>query len=125
MPINTYWVIYPCVVSLGLLYAWARLKTRRVTPVTVTSPSDPLPPPIEVPITSISSMSSTTSGGNYKVTFATTGNTTPYWISATDIIKRCVRHQQQIPYLVRADKSVTITSTDHRLHLGDALLIHK
>lgn len=123
MSIDYRWIVVPCFSAIIVsVYVWFRLRGRKLQ-----KDDDPFPdgycPPKEVPITGIRvpyGRRDAHSVGVYQVSFKTTGKDRFFWLAAPEIVKRCQRHQQQIPFIIGCDKDV---STEIRLDLGDSLLI--
>lgn len=77
-------------------------------------------PPVEEPIVSILEYQTRENpDGTYLCMFKSTGSYT-FVQTANEIVERCTRHQQKIPYIVGSDKHMTI---EYPLDLGDDLLI--
>ena len=116
--LDVFWLIVPFVLSLIAAFLY----------MSVVQPAKRSPlvcPPVEEPIAAIYEprVSRNKSGelnGHYKVSFASTGPDVHFALSANDIVDRCTRHQQKIPYIVGADKAVT---KEYNLNLGDDLLV--
>lgn len=105
-------------VTLGV-YWYLRNKRdkRRIKAFTVAM----IPPPIEARVRSIRprhGVVSENEKGFYHVSFVDTADTY-FLISAPEIVQRCTRHQQPIPFCVAADPLV---NADIPLVTGDALL---
>jgi len=78
-------------------------------------------PPPEVPIIAIKPQyGKSLHSGVFEVAFKTTGPERFFWLAAPEIVERCQRHQQRIPFIVGYDKDV---NTHVTLNLGDDLLL--
>lgn len=118
------WVIVPIIVLVSFICIWFRKKLYEDNKESFLTKS--IIPPLEVPITSIGFTtipphSRIRHCGLYKVTFATTGYDIFFMMTAPDIVERCVRHHQKIPYVIGSDKSVTAQNITN---LGDDLLVY-
>lgn len=77
-------------------------------------------PPVEEPISSIlEHQTREDPNGTYMCLFKSTGGQ-PFVLSANEIVERCTRHQQRIPYIVGPDKHMSV---EYPLNLGDDLLV--
>ena len=77
-------------------------------------------PPVEEPIVSILEYQTRENpDGTYLCMFKSTGGYT-FVQTANEIVERCTRHQQKIPYIVGSDLAMTI---EYPLYLGDDLLV--
>lgn len=138
MSISTFWIVTPIVTSLLLLlgfwyyYFYFLKKKKKSAPqkedVDIEKNFlDGYCPPEEVPIICIRPQyGKVRKGGLFQVAFATTGKDTFYWLTASEIVTRCRRHGQKIPFIVGCDKDILLNKKGRtHLALGDDLLERK
>lgn len=131
MSISTFWIVMPFAVSLPLTLLWwcyspkQDKKEKEKTKDVEKGFLDGYCPPEEVPIISIRPQyGRVTKAGLFQVAFATTGKDTFYWLTASEIVTRCRRHNQKIPFIVACDKGISLKGKKS-LALGDDLLEKK
>ena len=108
------WIIWPLVAAaFCLIFAYTHFKYsifERTRDLSL--------PLMEQPISFIHP--EPTNKNQYKVYF--TNNTDIcYLLSPQNIVKRCILHQQPIPYQIALDDSVNVC---HELNMGDQLLLN-